>query len=371
MSQDAKFRTFHTRVLARRVQSDEYLLSEKEFRFAADCERMRVDRNGSTLSLLIITLPKTKRDPADAGLLARVLEGRLRVTDSAGLLNDHQLGILLPDTSAAGAWKVASDVSEVFPPGPERPQCDVFIYPPKRRKKDHKEHKEHHDHDGDGEHSSPKHVENVDPPSSEEFFAKKLPWWKRTFDVGGAAFGLLASAPVILTAAAAIKASSRGPVFFAQEREGLGGRRFLIWKLRTMCVGAEKQKAELLEHSEQDGPAFKMRKDPRITRVGRFLRWSSFDELPQFWNVLIGDMSLVGPRPLPTVESQSCQAWQRRRLDVTPGMTCTWQVEGRGKVKFDDWIRMDLRYAEQRTFWRDVKLMVTTLPSMIFHRGMR
>jgi lipopolysaccharide/colanic/teichoic acid biosynthesis glycosyltransferase len=138
-----------------------------------------------------------------------------------------------------------------------------------------------------------------------------------------------------------------------------------------MCVDAEEHKAGLLEHSQQDGPAFKMRRDPRTTSLGRFLRLSSIDELPQFWNVLIGDMSLVGPRPLPTSESRACQRWQRRRLDVNPGMTCTWQVRGRGRVRFDDWVRMDLHYVERHGMWHDVKLLCLTIPALVFQRGMR
>jgi lipopolysaccharide/colanic/teichoic acid biosynthesis glycosyltransferase len=138
-----------------------------------------------------------------------------------------------------------------------------------------------------------------------------------------------------------------------------------------MCVDAEEQKQELRPMSQQDGPAFKMKRDPRTTKLGRFLRWSSIDELPQFWNVLRGDMSLVGPRPLPTAESQACEPWQRRRLGVTPGITCTWQVSGRGKVRFDDWVRMDLRYAAKPSVISDLKLVFITIPALIFQKGMR
>jgi len=364
MNPEAKVRRLHARVFARRnAPENSFLLSHHDFRFAADCERMRVDRNGSVLTLLLVRLPTHKSTSDDIAFLARVLEGRLRVTDTPGLLNDGRVAVLLPDTTPDGAWKVAADVSEVYPPGPERPQCDVLVYPPHRRERGGAEEAE-----GDAV-AAPERA--ADGESSEFFFSKGLPWWKRAIDLGGGAIGLTVSAPIVLTAAAAIKATSRGPAFFVQEREGRGGRRFKMWKLRTMHVDAEDRKAHLLPQNHQDGPAFKMRRDPRTTRLGRFLRATSIDELPQFWNVLKGDMSLVGPRPLPTDESLACEGWQRRRLDLTPGMTCTWQVSGRGKVRFDDWVRMDLRYSARQSVLHDVKLVLFTLPSLIFQRGMR
>lgn len=363
---DEMKRRLHARVLVRRnAPSHEFLLSHRDFRFAADCERMRVDRNGSVLSLLLIRLPERKTSEADFEFLARVLEGRLRVTDTPGILDDGRVAVLLPDTPTEGAWKVATDISEVYPPGPERPECDVLVYPPSHRTRDDR---------GEGaeeDDAVAAPAEGAADQSSEFFFAKSVPLWKRSIDVAGALVGLAGSAPIVLAAAAAVKATSKGPAFFSQEREGLGGRRFKIWKLRTMCVDAEDQKKELLELSHQDGPAFKMRRDPRTTRIGRFLRWTSIDELPQFLNVLRGDMSLVGPRPLPTEESLACLGWQRRRLAVAPGMTCTWQVKGRGRVSFDEWVRMDLRYAADHSLWHDVKLVFVTLPSLVFHRGIR
>jgi lipopolysaccharide/colanic/teichoic acid biosynthesis glycosyltransferase len=362
MTQEASPRMLHARVLARRnAPKSDFLLSDRDFRFAADCERMRVDRNGSVLSLLLIRLARSKTSEADVALLGRVLEGRLRLTDTPGLLDDGRIAVLLPDTPAEGAWKVATDISEVYPPGPERPECDVLVYPQHRRIR------EAHS-DEDEPMTAP--PDEAELESTEFFFSKANPAWKRIIDVLGAIVGLTVTAPLVCAAAAAIKITSPGPAFFLQEREGRGGKRFHIWKLRTMCVDAEEQKDELRPLSQQDGPAFKMKRDPRTTKLGRFLRWSSIDEVPQFWNVLKGEMSLVGPRPLPTAESQACELWQRRRLDVTPGITCTWQVCGRGKVRFDDWVRMDLRYAAEPSVWCDLKLMFVTIPSLVFQRGM-
>lgn len=142
-----------------------------------------------------------------------------------------------------------------------------------------------------------------------------------------------------------------------------------MYKFRTMVVDAEARKAELLALSEQDGPAFKLTHDPRVTPLGRLLRKLSLDELPQLWNVLRGDMSLVGPRPLPCHESAGCQGWERRRLEVTPGLTCTWQVRGRSAVSFEDWVRMDVQYIRSRTLWHDLRLIAETVPAVLLGKG--
>jgi len=358
-----RLRKLHSLLLRRRGEtSHDFLLSDDSFRFAAECERMRVDRNGSVVSLLLIELPKQHSSDEDVAFLARVLEGRLRVTDTPGILRDGRIAILLPDTAAEGAWKVAVDISDIYPPGPERPECNVLVYPDKSQQHQHAEE----------DHEISKAPQSGDAESSSEFFfAQAMPRWKRSLDVVGSLVGLVASAPVMLVAVAAIKATSQGPVFFTQEREGIGGTRFQMWKLRTMCKDAESQKKDLLQHSHQDGPAFKLKNDPRTTSVGKVLRWTSIDELPQFFNVLKGDMSLVGPRPLPTIESVACENWHRRRLSVMPGMTCTWQVSERGSVKFDEWVRMDIRYAQKKSLLEDMKLLIWTLPSLLVNKGMR
>jgi len=195
------------------------------------------------------------------------------------------------------------------------------------------------------------------------------PFWKRAIDVAGAGVGLMLLSPVFAVAAVAIKTSSRGPVFFLQEREGKDGEVFRILKFRTMCADAESQKANLREFSEQDGPAFKLKNDPRITKVGKYLRKSCIDELPQLYNVLTGSMSLVGPRPLPVDESMSCLPWQRQRLTVLPGLTCTWQARGGRDIKFAEWMRMDIEYINQRGFWFDLKLIGETAVVAVMHKG--
>ena len=385
--------------------ADRFLLSPDQFDRAALCERMRVDRNHSTVSLLVIRLPRERSSARDVVFLARLLEGRLRLTDTAGWLRDGRIGVLLPDTPEAGAWKVASDLCEAYEVGPLRPHCEVLIYPERRH--------------GGGESSTddaargtgialPGSAAIVGDPSPtagatsntgaqamatvtlagdratwrrsipvhraphanlDAILARPLPLWKRSLDVVGASVGLAAVSPVLLLAMAAIKLTSPGDALFSQEREGLGGRRFRIWKLRTMRPDAEALKEGLRPLSEQDGPAFKLQHDPRVTPVGRFLRRTSLDELPQLWNVLRGEMSLVGPRPLPVDESQKCRPWQRRRLHVTPGLTCFWQIRGRNTVSFDEWIRMDLTYVERQSPWCDLRLLAETAPALLLAKG--
>ena len=193
-----------------------------------------------------------------------------------------------------------------------------------------------------------------------DLFVRPVPVWKRAIDLLGASAGLVALSPVFLLAAIAIARESRGGVFFRQLREGKDGKVFWIYKFRTMHDGADLIKDSLRQHSEQDGPAFKMTDDPRVTATGRFLRKSCVDELPQLINVIRGDMSLVGPRPLPVNESQACEDWQRDRLEVLPGMTCTWQVEGKRDIPFRDWMRMDLSYMRKQSLLFDVGLLFRT-----------
>jgi lipopolysaccharide/colanic/teichoic acid biosynthesis glycosyltransferase len=149
----------------------------------------------------------------------------------------------------------------------------------------------------------------------------------------------------------------------------LGGKPFIMYKFRTMVMTAERQQEQLMALNEQQGPVFKIRNDPRITRLGRLLRTTSIDELPQLWNVLKGEMSLVGPRPPLEKEVRQYQRWQRQRLDVTPGLTCIWQVQGRSTIAFTEWMRMDLRYVRSRSILRDIGLLLRTVPAVLFRRG--
>jgi lipopolysaccharide/colanic/teichoic acid biosynthesis glycosyltransferase len=191
---------------------------------------------------------------------------------------------------------------------------------------------------------------------------------KRAMDLLIAGPLLVLAAPLLGLMALAIKLDSRGPVFFTQERVGRAERHFRVYKLRTMTVDAERRRAELVAQSTDSG-WLKLDHDPRVTRIGRWLRRSSLDELPQLWNVVRGEMSLVGPRPLIPAEDEHVQGWARRRLDLTPGITGYWQVLGRTRIPFEEMVKLDYLYVMNWSLWEDVRLMLRTLPVVIGGRG--
>jgi exopolysaccharide biosynthesis polyprenyl glycosylphosphotransferase len=194
-------------------------------------------------------------------------------------------------------------------------------------------------------------------------------WLKRAFDLVFGSLALLGLAPFMLAIALAIKLDSPGPVFYAQERVGKDGVRFRMWKFRSMRRDADTLLAELRASNEATGPLFKMRRDPRVTTVGRVLRRSSLDELPQLFNVLLGQMSLVGPRPPVPSEVAQYEDWQHGRLRAVPGMTGLWQVSGRSDVPFHDMVRLDLHYIRNWSLWLDLEIILRTVPAVVGNRG--
>jgi lipopolysaccharide/colanic/teichoic acid biosynthesis glycosyltransferase len=375
------------------------MLTPEQMNIAIQRESARADRSGGEFALVLFRIRNRDRASLSTMRLARTLLGRIRATDDIGWYDDDHLGVLLPDTSAAGAWRFADAVCGLASQRTHRPLCSVYSYPtkwftddeapatPLLRNESNNNGNGHNGNgtaNGDGRYAVrnliPYFLDGVkagleQPPSAvhrlETLLVRPLPWWKRAIDVVGAATGLVLATPIMLAAALVIKMTGKGPVLFAQRRAGLGGVPFTIYKFRTMVVDAEAQKALLKAQNEQDGPAFKIKDDPRVTKVGKFLRKTSIDELPQLWNVLIGDMTLVGPRPLPVNESDACEGWQRRRLDVTPGLTCIWQVRGRSRVSFAEWVRMDVSYIRRRTFMHDVAILAQTVPAVLMRRGAR
>ncbi len=210
-------------------------------------------------------------------------------------------------------------------------------------------------------------IRRIIKSSASPFSARRL--GKRIFDFVCVFLALILLSPVYLLIALAIKIDSRGPVFFTQRRVGKDGRLFRLYKFRSMVRNADSLKKTLAAQNEIDGPAFKMKNDPRVTRVGRFIRKTSLDELPQLWNVLRGDMSLVGPRPALPDEVAQWESWQYQRLSVEQGCTCIWQVSGRSNTNFEEWMRMDLEYVQSWSLVLDFSLIARTLLVMFTGRG--
>ncbi|MBD7916610.1 exopolysaccharide biosynthesis polyprenyl glycosylphosphotransferase [Clostridium sp. Sa3CUN1] len=185
-------------------------------------------------------------------------------------------------------------------------------------------------------------------------------FFKRVLDILCSIIGLIILSPIILIVAIFIKLESKGPIIFLQKRVGLNGKEFNMYKFRSMVKNAEELKEKLAKQNEMSGPMFKIKDDPRVTKVGKFIRKTSIDELPQLINVLKGEMSLVGPRPSLPKEVAKFEKWMLKRLDVKPGLTCYWQVSGRNNIDFEDWMKLDLKYVEDRSFLLDLKLIFKT-----------
>jgi lipopolysaccharide/colanic/teichoic acid biosynthesis glycosyltransferase len=355
-------------------------------------ERCRADRTKTEFSLVLFRVPRSIGPSRTALRLARTVLQRSRATDEIGWFDEETVCAILPDTTADGAGRFADNVVVSVRETAQRPQAIIYTYPSSWFVDG-----VENGHPGK---TLPQHVHRVPegtemgandlvpfvvqgmsdalaaekkeaPRPLEMLLAHPIPRWKRTMDIIGSGCGLLLASPIMVLMAIGIKLTSPGPVFFKQKRCGLGGKPFEIIKFRTMCVDAESKKQALRAISEQDGPAFKLKNDPRVTMIGKFLRKTSLDELPQFLNVLRGDMSLVGPRPLPVDEQNGCDQWQRNRLDVTPGLTCIWQIKGRSRVSFADWVRMDVHYLRRRTIMHDLKILLQTVPAVLLRRGAR
>ena len=372
------------RLLPWRKENADYSLSdsvytEQKFQLELEKERSRVERRieSSQFSLLLLTVPSEEEVNQ---LLVGDLYKRLRITDSIGWC-ERRLAVLLPETERHGAEMVAENLQEIA----ERHEMDfdpqILVYPDddmlavtsfELANRSYSTDDWSDDDFGSGTgHVGSELVGQLTRKEGGDEFATSLPTplWKRLIDIFGSAAGLVLLSPVFAVAGFAVWYSSPGPVFFRQLREGKDGKRFYIYKFRTMCNNAESLKKSLRHRSEQDGPAFKLEQDPRLTTVGKYLRRSCIDELPQLLNVLKGDMSLVGPRPLPVDESFECEVWQRRRLMVLPGITCVWQARGDRNIKFSDWMRMDMEYLEKRSLLFDLRLIAETLLAVVQHRG--
>jgi lipopolysaccharide/colanic/teichoic acid biosynthesis glycosyltransferase len=395
------------RRLARRNASPSpLLLCAKAMELAIIKERMRCDRHGHWFSLIVIELGQNKageNQRTQARRLAKLVHKRLRLTDEKGILRKGGLGLLLPMTDLHGARKVKDWLLEITSEHDLAVEAEVFHYDGREDTLDvgfdlekpidnaagaEPEGQDASDVSRDSTHSKSKPISfstsglvRADDRSQVRLtnlnqltqnstvttkdFCPRYPKWKRATDIAGALIGLTFATPVIAIAAIAIKLNSKGPVFFRQMRTGQYGNAFPIYKLRTMVIDAEELKSKLQELNERDGPAFKIKNDPRVTSVGKFLRATGIDELPQLWNILIGNMAIVGPRPLPCSEDAKCKVWQRRRLDTKPGLTCTWQISKSREIPFDEWMRMDLNYSRRNSILSDISLVFQTVMAVV------
>ena len=358
-----------------------------------DHERARCDRNGRQFALVVFDLAGVPGNGAAHRHLAGVLTTRLRRTDACGCLDLERVAAILPDTELDPAWTVANDVRRATLETLPELTCAVYAYPTAwwarddRRGDSPRRHPDLHGGNGNGgaqrlplDRTAPAPAKKFAAPTQpavpeglperlQTLLSEPVPRWKRMMDLTGATAALVLLSPVMVLTALAVRLTSPGPVLFTQPRVGKDGRVFIFWKFRTMRVGAAGRKLELRNQNEQTWPVFKMKRDPRVTPLGRVLRKTSLDELPQLWNVLKGDMSLVGPRPPTLDEVQEYERWHLRRLELTPGLTCIWQVSGRSLIGFADWVRMDLRYAERRSVLVDLMLLARTIPAVLSGRG--
>ncbi len=349
-------------------------------------ERYRADRTNRPLSVALFDTYLAT--PLEVRRLAQRLDARRRLTDDLGWFDTRRIAALLPDTPAPGAERFVADVLDSLGAEASLFPTEILTHPWQDADSTHED-LPPDDRRRDTSPATPRESAQKAPPaplpaptptgqdtprrttvqSLNPFFLQPLPPWKRAMDILGSLLLLMLLSPLLLLVALAIKLDSPGKVFFHQARAGHGGKAFTFYKFRSMYMDAEARKQALGGENEVDGPTFKIREDPRITRVGRIIRRASIDELPQLWNVLMGEMSLVGPRPPTLDEVPSYEPWQARRLELIGGLTCIWQVSGRSEIGFQDWMRMDLRYARTRSLLTDLRLLALTVGAVLTRRG--
>lgn len=337
--------------------------SVKEFNAILSKERARSDRNGHGFSVASFAL-RAEAGALQLEFLLDILGKQIRATDDIGWFAENVVGVLLYNTPIDGAWEFVNNVRGSIDQLRIPHSCDVFTYP-----KDWSKINDEHPHVeiSQSNHSAAEMLKNAE--TLYRIFSKKQPVWKRTLDIFVSSLALVVFSPLMLAAAIAVKMTSPGPVFFKQPRAGLGGKPFFCLKFRSMCVDAEKMKEQLWQHNERTGPVFKMTDDPRVTRIGKFMRQWSIDELPQLINVWLGDMSLVGPRPPSMDEVEKYLRWHNYRLDIKPGITCIWQVYARHNKSFEDWVRLDIEYVRNQSALLDLKLLLLTIPAVLSRKG--
>jgi len=381
----------------RHIRAMQSNCSGNKFHEILTLERERADRTNHIFSLVIFDVGLLGAKSASAKRLMYILYRRLRDIDELGWYDNQHIGIILLYAS----FEDANEMAERFCKEADITQSNIYtVYtypynwvssnkydPIQQRASDISTERDSltiKDYSSssktDVEANTTSAVELIEKQTQtyektdhevEPFLFRPIPVWKRGMDIVGAIVGLVVFAPIMLVVAIAIKITSKGPVIFKQERAGLGGKTFNFYKFRSMAVDAEAKKKELIEFNERTGPVFKMTDDPRVTPVGKFIRKWSIDELPQFYNVLKGDMSLVGPRPPLPDEVAQYYNWQDMRLEIKPGITCLWQINARHKSSFDDWVRLDIEYSRKQSLLLDLKILLLTPSAVLSRRGAR
>ena len=360
-------------------KSENGILSEKAFHRILERERARSDRYGDIFSLLVFEAGNINGQKRQEFIPVDILLKRIRPTDEVGWFKRSRLGVILPSTPYRGAIKLADDICQQISARKRQPPAyEIFAYPADKLDNIDKERRTDLIEKGEcifgGFGETQNQVANVGDceqltVGSKFLFQHKLPLWKRAIDILGDLFGLLILLPLFLVLSICIKIVSPGPVFFSQKRVGYLGRAFTMYKFRTMKVNAdtvlhENHVTDLIQHGK---PLKKMDgQDPRIFPLGKFLRLTGLDELPQLINVLRGEMSLVGPRPELPCSLQYCEPWQTRRFDTKPGLSGLWQVSGKTRTTFTEMMRLDISYVKKRSFWLDLEILLKTLPTIIY-----
>jgi lipopolysaccharide/colanic/teichoic acid biosynthesis glycosyltransferase len=363
------------------------LYSSKEFELLLQRERARSDRSGSEFSLIVYAIngQNGRRKPLQGFLHA--LRRRIRTVDEIGWFQDHSIGVLLPFSNRKGASSFAEDVAKLLSKKAKPFPYSIYSYPSRWYKSG------AWDQIGNGQ-SPTKKLVPADPKEKncrprarlgnqatsanvsaaidakiDSVLAGKYPGWKRAMDFAGALLGILLSSPILLLLFAFIKTASPGPALFRQSRVGYKGRLFTFLKIRTMHLNNDitSHRAHLKSLIRSDVPMLKLDtlEDPRIIIGGKILRRTCLDELPQLFNVLKGEMSLVGPRPCLPYEVEEYERWHAHRFDVKPGMTGLWQVSGKNNLTFQQMIRLDIAYSTSISFIKDIKILLLTGPAII------
>lgn len=356
----------------RRTRWTPLLQSQREFQRTLSKERSRADREDGLFGFIILRLLDLHGAKSQTKQLARLLHRRLRQTDEKGHLGPGRIGILLPSTPNKATQAVLDDILQLARLHRLCIEGEAFVYPDRNptggRPTDSSIAEQVGITDSDVADSGEREEVEIFNPSVMAVMLPEYPRWKRAIDVAVASIGIILALPLLVMCALLVKLSGPGQVIFSQRRTGYLGVPFTMYKFRSMVSDAEELKASLLQLNERDGPAFKMSDDPRTTMIGRFMRAIGLDELPQLFNVLRGDMALVGPRPLPVHEANQCLPWQKRRIEAKPGLTCFWQVDKSRDVAFEDWMRMDLKYARNTSPFLDLQLLVRTVSAVFLGR---